>query len=160
MTSSSRPEEDRKRRAHIVHVTSLKRIATFKVVSWRGEDSFTIVQGISTNTPVEYHQADLPLSDVTRNLVLKTAQTTTDGCHLGYDRKRRAHIVYVPSLKRIATFKVVSWRGKDSFTIVKGISTDTPVEYHLWLAQDLDGVLHVVGDEEVLVNSVPRCLAP
>ena len=50
--------------------------------------------------------------------------------YLGYDEQRRADIVYVPSLLRIATYRVVDWCGENKFTIVKLIHAGTPVSYH------------------------------
>lgn len=64
-----------------------------------------------------------------RDIHNKVTHRAVDGCHLGYDARRCGHIVYCPSVKRISTFKVLSWR-EDNFTLAKSISADTPVEYH------------------------------
>jgi len=71
--------------------------------------------------------------DVTVHLVERDrhgalSSTGADGCYLLHDMKRGCEIVYVPKMRRIASFEVTDWRPH-SFTIVKGITTDTPVEY-------------------------------
>ena len=60
----------------------------------------------------------------------KLGNRAADGCHLGYDDVRRCHYVYVPSLQRIGSFRVIDWCGEDKFTTCKQITADTPVEYH------------------------------
>mmetsp|Transcript_2194 Transcript_2194/g.7161 ORF Transcript_2194/g.7161 Transcript_2194/m.7161 type:complete len:1030 (+) Transcript_2194:1510-4599(+) len=64
------------------------------------------------------------------DLLSKVSPRTAQGCHLGYDAARRGHYVYVPSLKRISTYRVSSWCGETSFTIAPTIAADTPVQYH------------------------------
>jgi hypothetical protein len=58
----------------------------------------------------------------------KLSHTGADGCYLGHDFKRNCSFVYLPSLNRIASFTVTDWRVA-SYTIVKSITSDTPVEY-------------------------------
>jgi hypothetical protein len=64
-----------------------------------------------------------------RDVYSKVCHRTTQGCHLGYDSRRRGHFVYCPKEKRLGTYKVLKWM-EDDFTFCKGISNDTPVEYH------------------------------
>jgi len=64
-----------------------------------------------------------------RDVYSKVCHRTTIGCHLGYDSRRRGHFVYCPKEKRLGTYKVLKWM-EDDFTCCKGISGDTPVEYH------------------------------
>ena len=54
-----------------MYVASLKRIGSFRVVDWRNESSFVICKGITKDTPVEYHQDDLPMTPATRARVPK-----------------------------------------------------------------------------------------
>ena len=84
---------------------------------------------------VEMGWARVLFCDVTVSIPEQTREgkvhhRNADACHLGYDAVRRAHIVYVASLKRIGSFRVVDWRNESSFVICKGITKDTPVEYH------------------------------
>jgi hypothetical protein len=60
----------------------------------------------------------------------KTSHTAAEGCYLGFDALRGQSVVYVPALKRIATFRVLDWCGENQFTIVKTIHAGTPVTYH------------------------------
>lgn len=64
-----------------------------------------------------------------RDLRNKVHHRSTVGCHLGYDEKRRGHFVYCPKEQRLGTYKVIKWH-EDRFTQCKGITFDTPVEYH------------------------------
>lgn len=77
---------------------------------------------------VLFCDVSVPLNDP--DLLTKVSPRTALGCHLGYDHTRRGHFVYVPSLRRISTYRVASWCGESSFTIAKTISADTPVTYH------------------------------
>jgi len=52
-----------------------------------------------------------------RNKGSKSSHTAANGCYLGYNEQRRADIVYVPSLLRIATFRVVDWCGENKFNL-------------------------------------------
>ena len=64
-----------------------------------------------------------------RDVQGKVGYRTTYGCHLEYDDKRRGHFVFCPKEQRLGTYKVL--RGhEDKFEQCKGISADTPVEYH------------------------------
>ena len=77
--------------------------------------------------------ADVLFCDVTvhlteRDIKTKTGPTGADGCFLGHDFERNCSYVYVPSLQRLGSFTVTSWR-LSSFTICQMISADTPVEY-------------------------------
>ena len=58
----------------------------------------------------------------------KMNYTGAVGCFLCHDFKRNAEIVYVPSLRRLSTFTVTTWR-MDSFEVCKMITVDTPLEY-------------------------------
>jgi len=60
----------------------------------------------------------------------KVCETSADGCHFGYDFRRREHLVWVPSIRHLGTYRVVDWCGEDKFTLVKQLSADTPVNYH------------------------------
>ncbi|KAL1511423.1 hypothetical protein AB1Y20_006222 [Prymnesium parvum] len=85
--------------------------------------------------PVDMSWAHTLFCDVTvalpeRDVHGKVCHRATDGCHLGYDARRRGHIIYCPKERRLGTFTVTNWCGEDSFTICKLISSDTPVEYH------------------------------
>ena len=53
---------------------------------------------------------------------------SADACHLGYDRRRNCHFVFIESLQRLSSANVSEWR-EDSFILCKRISSDTPVEY-------------------------------
>ena len=53
---------------------------------------------------------------------------SADACHLGFDRRRNCHCVFVESLQRLTSANVAEWR-EDSFILCKRISSDTPVEY-------------------------------
>ena len=64
-----------------------------------------------------------------RDVYNKVCHRTTMGCHLGYDERRRGHHVYCPKERRLGTYKVLKWM-EDEFTCCRGISCDTPVEYH------------------------------
>ena len=66
----------------------------------------------------------LPKADVNG----KIAEHSADGCHLGYDHRRKCHYVFVEKLQRLSSFTVREWR-EGSFTMCKRISSDTPVEY-------------------------------
>ena len=59
----------------------------------------------------------------------KISHTQADACHLGYDENRRCHFAYVPSLRRVGSYRVTSWCGENKFTIAKTISCDTPITY-------------------------------
>ena len=59
----------------------------------------------------------------------KLAATGADGCYLGWDERRDCAYCYLPTKRRIASFTVTTWRP-NSFTACKGITADTPVEYH------------------------------
>ena len=59
----------------------------------------------------------------------KMCERNVDACHLCYDANRREYICYVPSVKRISTFKVTSWRDENQFTIAATLTADTPVDY-------------------------------
>jgi hypothetical protein len=63
-----------------------------------------------------------------RDVKGNTVARGCDGCYFGHDFKRDCQIVYLPSLRRIASFNVTSWRDQ-SFECVKGITHDTPVNY-------------------------------
>ena len=64
-----------------------------------------------------------------RDIYNKICHRTTQGCHLGYDERRRGHYVYCPKERRLGTYKVLKWM-EDEFNCCKGITDDTPVEYH------------------------------
>ena len=51
-----------------------------------------------------------------------------DGCHLGYDRRRGCHFVFLPSINRLGSFVVTHWKP-NSFLHCRGITFDTPVTY-------------------------------
>ena len=72
---------------------------------------------------------DVTVSVPDRDVDGKLGMRGSDGCHLGYDARRRAHFVFVPSLRRLGSFTVTEWR-EHSFTICKLVTADTPVEYH------------------------------
>ena len=85
------------------------------------------------SAPVDLSWARTMFCDVTVSVPLrdiggKLGARSADGCHLGYDERRNAHFVYVPSLRRLSTFIVTEWR-EDSFEHVMRLSSDTPVEY-------------------------------
>ena len=69
----------------------------------------------------------LPTPDLQSKLSARTAK----GVNLGWDKRRRAFIVFVPSLMRISTFKVFDWLGENQFEGVRTIRRDTPVSYNL-----------------------------
>ena len=78
--------------------------------------------------------AEVLFCDVTvhlssRDIKTKTGPTGADGCFLGHDFERNCSFVYLPSMHRLGSFVVTSWRPK-SFTICRMITADTPVEYH------------------------------
>ena len=58
----------------------------------------------------------------------KISMQSADACHLGFDRRRNCHFVFVESLQRLTSANVSEWR-EDSFILCKRISSDTPVEY-------------------------------
>ena len=58
----------------------------------------------------------------------KTTMQSADACHLGYDRRRNCHFVFIESLQRLTSCRVAEWR-ESSFSLCKRISADTPVEY-------------------------------
>ena len=64
-----------------------------------------------------------------RDVSSKVGPSAAEGCYLGHDFVRRCEFVYVPSLRRLGSFTVDTWRV-DSFVTCKGLSSDTPVEYH------------------------------
>ena len=64
-----------------------------------------------------------------RDIKTKTGPTGADGCFLGHDFVRGGEYVYVPSLRRLSSYAVTTWRTS-SFEICKQITADTPVEYH------------------------------
>ena len=64
-----------------------------------------------------------------RDIKTKTGPTGADGCFLGHDFIRGGEFVYVPSLRRLSSYAVTTWRTS-SFNICKQITADTPVEYH------------------------------
>ena len=64
-----------------------------------------------------------------RDVTSKVGPSAAEGCYLGHDFVRRCEFVYVPSLRRLGSFTVDTWRV-DSFVICRGLSSDTPVEYH------------------------------
>lgn len=85
------------------------------------------------SSPVDISWARTMFCDVTvtiptRDRAGKLGDRSADGCHLGYDPRRGAHFVFVPCLSRISTFTVSEWR-EESFTVCKGITADTPVNY-------------------------------
>ena len=85
------------------------------------------------DSPVDISWAHTMFCDVTvaiptRDRDGKLGNRSADGVHLGYDARRGAHFVYVPSLTRISTFTVSDWR-EDSFKLCKSITADTPVNY-------------------------------
>ena len=88
-----------------------------------------------TEGPPDISWAAHPLfCDVTVHLTKrdrdnKLSHTGADGTYLGYDHRRAGHIVYIPSLQRIGTFSVTRWRH-ESFTQCKGLTHDSPCEYH------------------------------
>ena len=51
-----------------------------------------------------------------------------DGCHLGYDRRRRCHFVFIPRINRLGSYTVTHWKP-NSFLECRGITFDTPVTY-------------------------------
>ena len=65
-----------------------------------------------------------------RDVENKVSYRAADGCHLGWDVARRGHLVYVPSLGRLSSFRIISWCGEDKFNIAQAITSDTPHEYH------------------------------
>ena len=71
---------------------------------------------------------DVTVSLAKQDRAGKLSYTGADGCYLGHDFKRNCSFVYLPSLHRIASFTVTDWRVA-SYTIVKSITSDTPVEY-------------------------------
>ena len=71
---------------------------------------------------------DVSITIPERDRNSKLGSRGADACHLGYDSKRDAHYCYCPALQRLSSFIVTEWR-EDSFTIVKTVSADTPVEY-------------------------------
>ena len=83
--------------------------------------------------PADLSWAKPLFCDVTVHLPSRDAQgklafTGSDGCYLGRDFKRAADYVYLPTQGRISSFTVTDWRP-NSFTICRGITADTPVEY-------------------------------
>ena len=59
----------------------------------------------------------------------KLSHTGADGFYLGRDHKRAGEFCYLPALRRLGTFRVDKWRPKE-FTQCKGITKDTPCNYH------------------------------
>ena len=74
--------------------------------------------------------SDISVSIPKRDVNSKVSHKAADGCHLGRDLARRGHLVYVPQLGRISTFRVISWCSENKFNIAQTITTKTPVEYH------------------------------
>ena len=58
----------------------------------------------------------------------KVGQRGGEGCHLGYDRRRGCHFVFIPANNRLGSFVVTHWKP-ESFTHCRGITFDTPVTY-------------------------------
>ena len=54
----------------------------------------------------------LPKTDIHGKISMRSA----DGCHLGYDRRRNCHFVFVESVQRLSSFTVTQWR-ESSFEI-------------------------------------------
>ena len=72
---------------------------------------------------------DVTVHLAARDMKTKTGPTGADGCFLGHDFIRGCEFVYVPSLRRLSSYVVTTWRT-NSFEICKQITVDTPVEYH------------------------------
>lgn len=72
---------------------------------------------------------DVTVHLAARDMKTKTGPTGADGCFLGHDFIRGCEFVYVPSLRRLSSYVVTTWRTS-SFEICKQITVDTPVEYH------------------------------
>ena len=72
---------------------------------------------------------DVTVHLAARDMKTKTGPTGADGCFLGHDFIRGCEFVYVPSLRRLSSYVVTTWRT-NSFEICKQITADTPVEYH------------------------------
>ena len=56
-----------------------------------------------------------------RDIKTKTGPTGADGCFLGHDFIRGGEFVYVPSLRRLSSYAVTTWRTS-SFEICKQIT--------------------------------------
>ena len=85
------------------------------------------------DSPVDLSWARVMFCDVTvtvpdRDVDGKISMRSADGCHLGYDRRRHCHFVFIESLHRLTSCHITEWR-EDSFILCKRISADTPVEY-------------------------------
>ena len=110
-------------------------------------------------SPVDISWAHTMFCDVTvaiptRDRDGKLGNRSADGVHLGYDARRGAHFVYVPSLTRISSFTVSEWR-EDSFQLCKSITADTPVNY----AQLSDLAVAPVTSSMLPRMHVPRVFA-
>ena len=66
-----------------------------------------------------------------RDVYNKVSHRTTMGYHLRNESRRRGHYIYCPAEKRLGTYKLHKWMEDRFFTSCKGITNDTPVEYHL-----------------------------
>ena len=71
---------------------------------------------------------DVTIHVASRDQTGKMSYTGAAGCFLCHDFKRNAEVVYVPSLRRLSSFTVTTWR-MDSFEVCKMITADTPLEY-------------------------------
>ena len=102
---------DTNRQADICYVPSLSRIATFQVVEWR-PSSFTVCQGITADTPVEYYEINEFRVGAATAAMLPTRF-----------RKRRAQVIQTANSTSVekegAATTPSNKEGADSLLVVK-----------------------------------------